>query len=186
MDDPTIRPARTADTEAIRSLAERAWLATYDGILDEETIRETVGEWYAEEALRGALDTPGTVFLVAEGEDEGEREAEEEGEGDDGGPDPPILGFCHGVVTEAEGDILRMYVDPDHWGEGIGTALHERLRDDLLDLNMRRMQAIVLADNAIGDEFYRGLGFEKTGEGEVELGGETYLENVYTKEFDRE
>jgi ribosomal protein S18 acetylase RimI-like enzyme len=174
-DAPTIRPARTADTEAIRSLAERAWLAAYDGILDEETIRETVGEWYAEEALFEALDTPGTVFLVAE---------EEREEDDDS--DPPIVGFCHGVVTEEEGDILRMYVDPDRWDEGVGTALHERLRDDLLDLNMRRMQAIVLADNEMGNRFYRDLGFEKTGEGEVELGRETYLENVYTKEFDRE
>jgi ribosomal protein S18 acetylase RimI-like enzyme len=110
VDAPTIRPARTADTEAIRSLAERAWLAAYDGILDEETIRETVGEWYAEEALFEALDTPGTVFLVAE---------EEREEDDDS--DPPIVGFCHGVVTEEEGDILRMYVDPDRWDEQIVT-----------------------------------------------------------------
>ncbi|MFC4359737.1 GNAT family N-acetyltransferase [Halobium salinum] len=163
----TIRPARPADIGAIRALARRAWDATYEDLLDETTVAETVAEWYADDALREALDTPGTAFLVAEaGED--------------------LLGFCHGVVLEDEGDVLRMYVDPDHWGEGVGTALHERLRDDLLDFNMRRMRAIVLADNDIGNEFYRGLGFEKTGEGDVELGGETYTENVYTKEFDRE
>ncbi|WP_129114139.1 GNAT family N-acetyltransferase [Halegenticoccus tardaugens] len=157
-----IRPARSDDVDAIQRVAKRAWDATYDEILGAETIDETLAEWYSETTLRGAMDTPGTAFLVA----------------DEGGE---VTGFCHGVVEQERGDILRMYVDPDRWGEGIGTALHERVRNDLLDFNMKELQAIVLADNDIGNEFYRKLGFEKVGEGEVTMGDETYTENVYTK-----
>ncbi|WP_101298014.1 GNAT family N-acetyltransferase [Halegenticoccus soli] len=162
-----IRPARTDDIEAIQRVARRAWEATYADVLGEETIAETLAEWYSETTLRGALDTPGTAFLVA----------------DDAGE---IVGFCHGVVEADRGDILRMYVDPDRWHEGIGTRLHERMRDDLLDFNMKELQAIVLADNEMGNEFYRRLGFEKVDEGEVTMGEETYAENVYAKELDRE
>lgn len=160
-----IGPARIGDVPAIRDLALRAWKAAYEDTLDEATIEDTVADWYAEDALRQALDEPGTAVLVAA----------------DGGD---VRGFCHGVVRGDEGHVLRMYVDPDHWGQGIGTRLYERLRDDLLDFNVRRMRAIVLADNERGAEFYRGLGFEKSGEGEVELGDDAYREHVYATEFD--
>lgn len=159
-----IRPATEKDTEAIRRVAERSWSAAYADVLDGEVIDETVASWYSDDSLSDALNRPGTAFLVAAEDDE-------------------VVGFCHGVCYEDEGDVLRLYVDPDRWGEGIGTALHERLRDDLLDFNMKRMRAMVLADNERGNEFYRELGFERTGEGEVELGGESYSENVYTLAF---
>lgn len=158
-----IRPATTDDREAIRSVARDTWHATYDE-LESETIDATIDEWYGDEALETALSEPGTVFLVAEKEDE-------------------IVGFTHGVVTEAEGDVLRMSVHPDHQGEGIGTALHERLREDLQDFNMERMRAIDLASNAGGQQFYEEQGFEQTGEGEVEIGGEDRREVVYTLEL---
>lgn len=159
-----IRPATANDFEGIRRVAKQSWTAAYDGMLTVEAIDETVADWYSDESLASALDTPGTAFLVATEDEE-------------------VLGFCHGVCQDDEGDVLRLYVHPDRWHEGIGTALHERLRDDLLDLNMKRMRAMVLADNAVGNEFYRDLGFDRTDEAEVDIGGESYAENVYTLEF---
>ncbi|KTG08013.1 GCN5 family acetyltransferase [Haloprofundus marisrubri] len=166
-----IRPAKTNDIEAIRRVARQSWAATYDDILGSETVEETVSEWYSDETLSDALDRPGTAFLVAEIGD---------GSVDDGGK---LIGFCHGVVEAEQGDVVRLYVDPDHWREGVGSALYDRLRSDLEDFNMKRVEAIVLADNEMGNEFYRHLGFEHTGEGEVTMGGESYRENVYTKEL---
>lgn len=163
-----IRPARTDDIEAIQTVARRSWEAAYRDLLGEDTIAETVAEWYSETSLRGSFDTPGTAFLVAVAEN----------------ADAEIVGFCHGVVQEDEGDILRLYVDPDCWGEGIGTALYERMRDDLLDFNMKRIRANVLRDNGLGVSFYESLGFEKTGEATVTMGGEEYPEVTYTREFD--
>ena len=158
-----IRPATEADREAIREVARAAWHDAYDE-LESKTIEETVEEWYADDALERAIDKPGTAVLVAERDGE-------------------VVGFTHGVVSEEEGDVLRMYVHPDHQQRGVGTALHERLREDLEDFNMRRMRAIDLESNEASQEFYEGLGFERTDEAEVELGGEKHTEAVYTLEL---
>lgn len=158
-----IRPATSDDIDGIRAVARRAWNETYADLLDAEVIEDTIDEWYAEETLADACDRPGVTLLVA--------------------VDDSVVGFCHGVLHEDEGDVLRLYVDPDRRGEGIGRQLLDRVRNDLEDFNMRRMRATTLAENQVGNEFYREYGFEKTGEGEVELGGERYAENVYTREF---
>ncbi|SIR92025.1 GNAT family N-acetyltransferase [Natronorubrum thiooxidans] len=158
-----IRPATLDDCEAIRSVARETWHDTYDE-LEAETIDATIDEWYGDEALEMALSEPGTAFLIAEKA------------GD-------VVGFTHGVVTGEEGDVLRMSVHPDHQGEGIGTALHERLREDLQDFNMARMRAIDLASNDGGQRFYEEQGFEQTGEGTVEIGDEERREAVYTLEL---
>ncbi len=158
-----IRPATAADREAIRDVARAAWHDTYDE-LDAETIDETVDAWYDDPSFGEALEKPGTAILVAE-------------------VDGELVGFTHGVVDEDEGDVLRMYVHPDHQREGIGTALHERLRGDLEDFSMKRMRAIDLASNEGGRHFYEQLGFSESGEGTVELGGEARREVVYTLEL---
>lgn len=157
-----LRPARPDDVAAIREVAREVWHDTYDE-LDAETIEETVGEWYGDDALEDALGQPGTAFLVAEVDD--------------------VVGFTHGVVQGDEGDVLRMAVHPEHQRNGIGTALHERLREDLEDFNMARMRAIDLASNDGGRAFYERLGFEQTGEGTVEMGGKERREVVYTLEL---
>lgn len=158
-----IRPATPTDIPGIQHVARQSWEQTYTDLLDDEVIASTVAEWYDDDALRDACDRPGVALLVAD---------------DDG-----VVGFCHGVLHEDEGDVLRLYVVPDRWGEGIGWQLLDRLRSDLEDFNMRRMRAMTLADNPVGNGFYREYGFEKTDEGEVELGGKRYAENVYTQEF---
>ncbi|ELY78572.1 GNAT family N-acetyltransferase [Natrinema pallidum] len=158
-----IRPANRDDRERIRSVARETWHETYDE-LDGETIDRTIDEWYGDEALETALSKPGTAFLVAE-------------------VDGEVVGFTHGVVTVDEGDVLRMSVHPAHQGEGIGTALYERLREDLRDFNMERIRAIDLASNEGGREFYEAHGFEPTDEDEVEIGGEQRREVVYTLEL---
>ncbi|WP_049922290.1 GNAT family N-acetyltransferase [Halopiger djelfimassiliensis] len=158
-----IRPATLEDRERIRAVARETWHDTYDE-LDADTIDATIDEWYGDDALETALSKPGTAFLVAE-------------------TDGDVVGFTHGVVTEAEGDILRLSVHPDHQGEGIGTALYERLREDLQDFNMERLRAIDLASNEGGQRFYETHGFEQTGEGKVEIGDEQRREVVYTLEL---
>ncbi|THE66289.1 N-acetyltransferase [Salinadaptatus halalkaliphilus] len=158
-----LRPATPDDREAIRTVARAAWHDTYDDI-EGETIDATIDDWYGDESFESVLEQPGTAVLVAERDDE-------------------VVGFAHGVVHDDEGDILRMYVHPDHQDEGIGTALHERLREDLEDFNMNRMRAIDLESNEASREFYEGQGFERTDEATVELGDEEYTEAVYTLEL---
>ncbi|SDR27003.1 GNAT family N-acetyltransferase [Natronobacterium texcoconense] len=158
-----IRPATHDDRDRIREVARETWHDTYDE-LEAETIDATIDEWYGDDALETAMTKPGTAFLVAEREKE-------------------VVGFTHGVVTEEEGDILRLSVHPDYQDEGIGTALYERLREDLQDFNMERMRAIDLASNEEGKGFYEHHGFEVTGEDTVEIGDEERTEVVYTLEL---
>ncbi|AFZ72910.1 GNAT family N-acetyltransferase [Natronobacterium gregoryi] len=158
-----IRPATTDDRERIRKVARRTWHDTYDE-LEDETIDATIEEWYGDDALETAMTKPGTTFLVAE-------------------KDGEVVGFTHGVVTEEEGDILRLSVHPDYQGEGLGTALYERLREDLQDFNMGRMRAIDLASNEEAKQFYEHHGFERTDEDTVEIGGKERTEAVYTVEL---
>ncbi|WP_408956768.1 N-acetyltransferase family protein [Natrinema sp. 74] len=173
-----IRPATRGDHEQIRAVARETWHDTYDE-LDAETIDETIDEWYGDDFLETALSKPGTAFIVAE-VDSAERDS---ASGRTTSDDGEIVGFAHGVVTAEEGDVLRLSVHPDHQGEGTGTALYERLREDLRDFNMKRMRAIDLASNEGGREFYEAHGFEPTDEDEVEIGGEQHREVVYTLEL---
>ena len=168
-----IRDATEDDHEAIRDVARATWHDTYDE-LEGETIDETVEEWYADDELDAAiegwyadgglaieLDALETEFLVAE-------------------VDGEVVGFTHGIVQGEEGDVLRMYVHPDHQGEGIGTALHERLYERLEDADIERIRALDLASNDAARAFYESLGFEETDEGTVRIDNEEYGEAVYT------
>lgn len=171
-----IRRARTADRAAIRAVARETWHDAYDE-LDAETIDETVDEWYADDELERAIGGwyAGADFDIdLEAVDSALFVAAVDGE---------VVGFTHGIVTGEEGDVLRMYVHPEYQGKGVGTALHDRLVASLEGAGVERIRALDLASNEASRRFYEGLGFERTAEGTVEIGGERYAEAVYTLEL---
>lgn len=160
----TVRSATADDVEAIRAVAEAAWRADYPAVLNRENVDDAVEEWYAPDRLAEALGEYSTVAFVAESGRE-------------------VVGFVHAVWDREEGDVLRVYVAPDHRGEGLGRALVERACEELFDRGVDRVKAMVLAANERGNEFYRALGFAPTDEGgETEIGGERYEERVYVRE----
>lgn len=159
-----IRHARSDDVAAIRRIAEETWDADYPEILHRENVDEVVHEWYDDESIREEISKEDSVVVVAE----------EDGE---------ILGFAHGIWARRTGHILRVYVHPDQRGEGVGGDLLAALRDALLKRGSDRVQAMVLAENEAGNEFYRQAGFEKIDEGETIIGGESYTENVYRRQY---
>lgn len=168
-----VRPATAADLESIRAVARETWHDTYDEI-DAETINWAIDEWYGEGAI--PLEAPGTVVLVVEVEDAGGDEST------DIDADDRLVGFAQAVIHDETADVLRLYVHPDFQGHGIGTRLHERLRIQLEAYDIERIQLIDFAFNEEGRGFYESLGFERTGDGEVEIDGEFYPEVVYTLE----
>lgn len=152
-----VRSATHKDFEAITAVARDTWHDTYDE-LEADTIDRTVDNWYTDDSM--PLEAPGTVVLVAE---QGGR----------------LVGFTHAVAQGDTADILRMYVHPNHQGEGIGSALHERLIDEIESYDVDRVRSIDFAFNDTSRAFYEGLGFEQTDTGEVEIDGEFYDEAVY-------
>ena len=163
-----IREATDDDVPTIRSVAREAWRAAYSDAVPESVIDDAVSEWYGEETMNRIIADDEQVCLVATENGDGSRAGE-------------IVGFCHGATKNGEGDILRLYVHPDRWNEGIGTALLEAMEERLTEMGMETLQAMVLADNEMGNAFYEKHGFEKTDEAETQLDGTTRRENVYAR-----
>jgi ribosomal protein S18 acetylase RimI-like enzyme len=165
-----VRDATDDDVTTVRSLAREAWTRATEDAIPESIIDEAVADWYAEETMSAIIGDDEQVCLVAA--DDGE-----------------IVGFAHGATAESEeaaasgpdGDILRLFVHADRWGEGIGTDLLEATEERLTEAGAERIQAMVLADNGMGNAFYERRGFEKTDEAETRLGETTRTENVFVK-----
>lgn len=158
----TIRRATPDDVDGVHDVARASWTADYPDILSRETAEEGVSEWYTPERLRADLDDPRTWLFVVES-------------------DGRVAGFAHALVDDEEGHLLRVYVHPDARRAGIGRRLVERVGEEMASLDVERVNAMVLAANDPGNDFYADLGFEQVDAGETTIGGETFQENRYTR-----
>lgn len=138
-----VREATAADVPAIRTVASDAWHAAYDQILGRETVDETLERWYDPERLE--LDIEEEAVVVAERSD-------------------TVVGFAHTGLTDEPGAyaLKRLYVDPTHWGAGIGTVLLVRVETIAREAGASRLVLGVLADNERAVSFYEARGFECT------------------------
>lgn len=155
-----IHEAAADDVEAITAVARLSWNHDYPEILSRDTVEQGVEEWYSPETITAEIDSDDAVVPVAKRESE-------------------VVGFTHAVEDETGGTVLRVYVVPDHRGDGIGSDLLEHAREKLADRGAGQLRAMVLAENEPGNEFYRRLGFELHERNETRIGDETYRENVY-------
>lgn len=159
-----IRPATSDDIDTVAQVAQRSWEKDYPDILSRETAVEGVHEWYSTDRLATELASDDARIFV--GELEG-----------------TVVGFVHTAITEREGDVLRVYVDPAYRGNGIGSALLDHAVEYLFDVGVDQVRAMVLAANDLGHEFYRGQGFRRLPEAEeTEIAGDRYEEHTYVLE----
>jgi ribosomal protein S18 acetylase RimI-like enzyme len=158
----TVRVATEDDIEAIRAIAKRSWETDYPAILTRETIEAGVDDWYAPDQIAAELVPARSVLFVAD-------------------RDGDVAGFAHATwsATDDEGYILRLYVDPDHRRAGVGHELLERTCSHLADQGVERINAMVLAENDPGNDFYERFGFELVDESETTIGGDAYREHRY-------
>lgn len=160
----TVRAATPADVDDVLRVVEASWETDYPDMLNRENLDEAVTDWYDPETLSAEIERGDSVVYVAEA-------------------DGRTVGFVHAICRHDEGHILRVYVAPDVRGAGHGRALVDRIRDELFDRGVDRVNAMVLAANGPGNAFYEALGFEPSDEGgETEIGGEHYEEHVYVDE----
>ena len=83
-------------------------------------------------------------------------------------------------VGSDEADVKAIYVHPDRWGDGVGTALLDRGLDALPD-RVETVRLEAFADNDVGARFYEARGFERVETGETEIAGETYPTAIYAR-----
>lgn len=159
-----IRYATSADLSGIEAVAEASWEHDYPDVFSRESAVEGVHEWYAEETMAGELLQSDAVVHVAE-------------------RDGTVVGFAHAAWTGDEGDVMRVYVHPDHRGQGVGSALLETAVATLFERDVERVRAMVLAENEPGKAFYRSHGFEREDEThETSIAGERYEEYGFVLE----
>jgi GNAT superfamily N-acetyltransferase len=95
-----------------------------------------------------------------------------------GGPDQPLTivaledGAIRGFATIAPtrgdsdgktGELFALYVDPDHWGRGIGRRLMVEARNRLVDRGFENAVLWVLRGNDRAERFYRSDGWMPDG-----------------------
>ena len=158
-----LRSANASDARAIERVARRSWHAAYDDFLGEEVVEEIVGKWYDREELRDAARED-DVFLVAAEED-------------------TVQGFAHaGPSAEHDGwSLFRIYVAPDRWSEGIGTALLERVESELEARGVSTYELAVLSANDVGVSFYESRGFDRFDTEDAMLAGAETTQLWYRK-----
>lgn len=100
-----VRDAVPEDTEGITRVAEQGWTTAYADILAESTIEAALAEWYDPTLTRERIDDDDVTYLVAV-------------------QDESVVGYVSGAAHDSTVVSLgSIYVTPDHWGDGIGTAL---------------------------------------------------------------
>lgn len=160
-------PETREDAREVARAHNRACRAAYDDLLPDEVLagmdpdpdEATVDRWH--ERLQAARDR---VLVASDGS---------------------VVGYAYVRWTDTkafvgpdEAGLKEIYVDPDRWGEGIGTALLERAID-LVPADRRTLKLEVFADNEVGRRFYEARGFEHVDATTVEVDGDTYEAAVY-------
>lgn len=167
MPSVTIRDASRDDANAIRRVGEASWRAAYGDLLEPATIDAAIEEWYDLETVRAYVDRDDVAFFVAED------------------PESTVVGYVSGGPTEDEGVavLAAIYVDPEHWGEGYGSALEGRFEEFCGEQGYDAIRLRVLAGNDVGRSFYQGRGYEPVEERGEDLFGERIEELVLRREL---
>lgn len=67
-----------------------------------------------------------------------------------------------GPHDPSKGHLSRLYVDPRHWGKGVGRLLHDHAIAHLREHDFRSATLWVLEANAHARRFYEQLGWRPT------------------------
>ncbi|WP_435125168.1 GNAT family N-acetyltransferase [Halobaculum sp. D14] len=177
-----IREARRGDAAAVASLARTAWHAAYGDFLSAEAIDATVDAWYDPSELRRDISGDGT-FLVADADAAShgdEQESAVSAADSDDADDASLVGFGHARYSSGVGNVVlrRLYVHPDEWGCGVGTALLGELARRFRADGHSRLSAVVLAENDVGLSFYDSHAFEEIGRQTTSFAGEEHDECI--------
>ena len=140
-----IRNAQQDDAFMISEVAGRAWHNAYRDIYKTEDIRKWLLDNYSENVLEDHLSRIASdnsyQFLVSVCDDR-------------------ITGFSEIRANSGRAELLRIYLDPDFIGKGLGKSLLAMGEKWLRTNNIRVLSLAVQKDNRLGLRFYFRNGFE--------------------------
>lgn len=83
-------------------------------------------------------------------------------------------------VRDDEAGLKEIYVHPDRWGEGVGTAMLGWAVESL-PADRQGLALETLAGNDRGRAFYESRGFTADGHSQIEIAGDAYETVVYRR-----
>jgi ribosomal protein S18 acetylase RimI-like enzyme len=166
--EPTVREATPEDAESVYELTRRSWVDVFAAFLHSGAVDwdDAPGpefrEWFEE-----TCESDRRCQLVAELGSTAVGCAEV-------GWDSEVRSF----VGENEAELAAIHVDPDHWGEGVGSALLEAVREGVPG-EREGIALKVLRENDRARAFYERRGFAQDGTTTTTIEGREYTEAVY-------
>ena len=150
------------DPAAISGIYEKSWKSAYKGIIPQEWLDSIPeGKWARH------LGRTDMKHLILE----------------EGGVPLGTASFCASRWEEFRGfgEIVSIYLLPEHTGRGLGRLLMQECLDGLRSEGFTRAMLWVLEDNLRARRFYEKLGFTPTGAFiDDEIGGKPLRETAYT------
>jgi GNAT superfamily N-acetyltransferase len=138
-----IRRARPDDIEMLAAVHLRSALHAYGGIFPADApppeLDQLVDGW------QRALRDPGAVPFTAEA---------------DGAVVGGVIASSVSSAGTGTGNLRHLYVDPDHWGRGIGRVLHDRVVAWCRDAGLDTIDLWVLEGQRAGSSHVRAVGLE--------------------------
>jgi GNAT superfamily N-acetyltransferase len=150
-----LRPAHPDDALAVARVHVRSWQAAYRSLLPDEYLDQLRPEDRAASYDFSGLNPAMPQTIVACGDDPTAQPG-------------AILGFASIMPSRdpslpSHGELCALYVDPAHWGRGIGLTLVSAARATLLERGFQNALLWVLAGNQRADRFYRNDGWTPDG-----------------------
>jgi len=146
MAELNVRPAASTDIAAIRRIARRSWHAAHDDIVGADAVESFLSTHYDRDTVEASVHDVDSVYRVVEADDE-------------------VVGFAVASPAERMTWMLgAIYVQPDRWGEGAGTALLDSVERAVRAAGGERLRLVVMADNERARSFYEAREYEHVGE----------------------
>jgi ribosomal protein S18 acetylase RimI-like enzyme len=158
-----IRQATPKDAASLAMTEIASWRAAYQGLMPNAllsglTHEQKTEDWRQNLLKHGASGRKRVLVAVS---------------------DTVAVGFVRVGCDEADqeaGLIYLLYVLPEYWRHGVGTALMGAAMDELRDLGTRQAVLWVLRDNRPARAFYEALGWRSDGRTSLENYGGVELE----------
>ncbi|GAA0409198.1 GNAT family N-acetyltransferase [Micromonospora gifhornensis] len=154
---PTIRREQATDAEAIARVHISGWRAGYAGIMPDEVLARLNPVAWAQRRRDLGTAEPEHPFTTLLAEIDG-----------------VLAGFTtfgpyrnnqdRGDLDPTYGEVVAMYVAPEHWGDGTAKALFTAARAGLRERGWTQYRVWVLADNHRARRFYERAGLSPDGE----------------------
>lgn len=152
----SIRYADPADIEQIRMLTMQVWPQTYTPIIGEAQVNYMLTKFYTPASLQRQMDG-GDQFLLCYDDYE------------------PVAFASYGSIGSGIYKLHKLYILPSMQGRGIGTALLDFIKKDIVSRNASELRLNVNRYNDAAKRFYKKAGFTILKDEDIDIGSGYFM-----------